>query len=165
MMDFWFLKSCDVHSSFCSSAPMQDSTSSLSSSLYEMVDTPAVAYALEIPPCAIKNFLPTNYILWTQSSHLYNDTSVVGIPELNTLFQSDVQDCIMEVGDGIAANLFPDETFSFPINNQFVKNFCGSFISTGKLWYQLKGKSWQPHSQPNGHNNFQFSICHKEHFF
>ena len=47
----------------------------------------------------------------------------------------------MEVGDGITANLFPDETFSFPINNQFMKKFCGSFICTGKLFDTSNFKS------------------------
>ena len=47
----------------------------------------------------------------------------------------------MEVGDGIAANLFPDETFSFPISDQFMKNFCGSFIPKGKLFDTSNFKS------------------------
>jgi Fungal protein kinase len=68
-----------------------------------------------------------------QSSCFYDD-SIVNVPKLNTLLQHDVQDCIMEVGDGITGDLFPENTFSFPINDQFVKNLCGSFISTGKLF-------------------------------
>lgn len=68
-----------------------------------------------------------------QSSRLYDDDSFVGIPEMNRLLHNDLLNRVSEVGDGIAADLFPDEAFGFPINDQFVKNFCGSFISTGKL--------------------------------
>jgi Fungal protein kinase len=48
-----------------------------------------------------------------------------------TLGPVDVRETL---GISITADLFPDEAFSFPINNQFVKNFCGSFITPGKLF-------------------------------
>ena len=51
-----------------------------------------------------------------------------------TSYQRDVHNRIMEVGDGNATDLFPDEAFGFPINDQFVKNFCNAFISPGKLF-------------------------------
>ena len=83
---------------------------------------------------ATKKHIPTDFILRTQSSHFHDDNTILSVDDINRLLLRDVHDRIMEVGDGIAAELFPDETFGFPINDQFVKNFCGSIISTSKLF-------------------------------
>ena len=96
---------------------MQHFTSSQSSFLYEMADAATVSSAPEISSCANDSFLHTKYTIWTQSSHLHDDTSIVRVAELKTLLECDVQDRMIEVGDGIAADLFPDEAFGFPIND------------------------------------------------
>jgi hypothetical protein len=87
---------------------------------------------------AVPSLPPANYILRTQSngSRFHGDDDEVmvsNVSEIDVLLQRDIQDCTMEVGDGIVADLFPDKTFGFPINDQFVKNFCGSIIDQGKL--------------------------------
>ena len=46
---------------------------------------------------------------------------------MNHLLTNNLVGHITDIGDGIVAGLFP-------INNQFVKNLCGSFISSGKLF-------------------------------
>ena len=74
------------------------------------------------------------YAVRIQSGRFHDDDSWVGAVEMNRLLTNDLVGRITEVGDGIAADLFPDEAFGFPINDQFVKNFCGSFISSGKLF-------------------------------
>ena len=127
----WALKSCDVLSSFCSGAPMQDSTTSLSSSLYEMVDTPAVTSALEIPPCANENLLPMNYMLQTQSSHLYDDTSIYSpLTWCSRLYHGGWWwHCCWLVS-----------RWDFWLSHQW-SNFCRSFISTGKLFDTSNFKS------------------------
>ena len=99
-----------------------------------MADAATVSSAPEISPCANDSFLHTKYTIRTQSSRLHDDTSIVCVAELKTLLERDVQDRMKEVGDGIAADLFSDEAFGFPINDQFVKNFCGSIISTGQAF-------------------------------
>jgi hypothetical protein len=67
-----------------------------------------------------------------QSGRLYDDESLVGAEDMKDLLSKDLQDRVTEVGEALASDLFPDEAFGFPINDQFVKNFCGSFISTGR---------------------------------
>jgi hypothetical protein len=56
------------------------------------------------------------------------------LEELDRLFTSDLDGRVTGVGDSIAEDLFPDEAFGFPINDQFVKNFCGSFLPPSKLF-------------------------------
>jgi protein kinase-like protein len=81
-----------------------------------------------------ENTIQPNYVLRTQSSHLYDDNTLVDVSKVHGFLKCDLHDRIMEVGDGFAAELFPDEAFGFPINDHFVKNFCGTFISLGKLF-------------------------------
>ena len=96
--------------------------------------TPAVPSPLQMTPGSTENILSIFHILRTQSSHLHDDITEVNLSGLNDLLQCDAQHRIMEVGGSITADLFPDEAFGFPINDQFVKNFCNSFISPGKLF-------------------------------
>ena len=83
---------------------------------------------------ATENTAHPNFAVRIQSGRFHDDESLVGADEMNRLLAIDLSRRITEVGDGIAADLFPDEAFGFPINDQFVKNFCGSFISSGKLF-------------------------------
>ena len=115
---------------------MQNSSLSSGSeytSLFEIVDIPVPSALVEMTPGVTENLPLTKYILRTQSSRLCDDTSTSNVSEIDSLLQRDIQDRIVEVGDGISADLFPDEAFGFPINDQFVKNFCGSVISSSKL--------------------------------
>jgi Fungal protein kinase len=118
----------------CSVTPMQDFSLS-SSSPFEMVDTPVPSLPGMTPGC--ENLHPANFVLRTQSSgsrfHGDDKATAANVSEIDVLLRRDIQDRTMEVGDGIVADLFPDETFGFPINDQFVKNFCGSIIDQGKL--------------------------------
>jgi hypothetical protein len=109
-----------------------ESTTSLSSltSPFEMVISTDPNSGLI--PDAIAN-LPNLYSIRTQSSRFHDDDAQLTVDELNDLLERDVQGRIMRVGDSIAAELFPDEAFNFPINDQFVNNFCGTFINAGKL--------------------------------
>lgn len=79
------------------------------------------------------NTPPTCFAFRIQSGRLHDDDSFLTILEMDHLLTSDLLGRITEVGDGIAAELFPDSAFGFPINDQLVKNFCGSFISSSKL--------------------------------
>ena len=121
--------------------PSESSDSSLTQSSnpssFEMVSTATNPSTLDFT----ENPFPTNYILRAQSSRLHDDNAPLTCNQVDALLQRDVDDRIMEVGDGIAADLFPDDIFGFPINDQFVKNFCGSFISTGKLFDSSNFKS------------------------
>ena len=69
----------------------------------------------------------------TQSSYLHDDGSVFEAQQLNQLLAKDLNNRITEVGENLAGVMFPDVAFSFPINDQFVENFYGSFISSGGI--------------------------------
>ena len=78
---------------------------------------------------ASENTAHPDFTVQIQSGRFHDDESLVGADEMNRLLVIDLSRRITEVGDGIAADLFPDEAF-----DQFVKNFCGSFISSSKLF-------------------------------
>lgn len=99
----------------------------------EMV-TPIDPSTPELIPGATKNLFSPNYILRTQSSRLHDDSATLLIDELDLHLQSDVRGRIMQVGETLAAHLFPDEDFGFAINDGFVNKFCGSFISKSMLF-------------------------------
>jgi hypothetical protein len=74
------------------------------------------------------------YAVRIQSSRFSDDNSLILAPDMKRLLERDMEGRTTEVGDGIAADLFSDGAFGFPINDQFVKNFCNSFISTSKVF-------------------------------
>jgi hypothetical protein len=76
---------------------------------------------------------PCRYVIRTQSSYLHDDESICDAHHLNRLLGQDLKNRIAQVGESIAEELFPDDAFGFPINDRFVRNFKGSFISTGGI--------------------------------
>lgn len=74
------------------------------------------------------------YAVRIQSSRFSDDNSLIPAPEMKRLLERDIEGRTTWVGDGIAADLFSDGAFGFPINDQFVKHFCGSIISTSKMF-------------------------------
>ena len=50
--------------------------------------------------------------------------------EIKRLVKRDLLNRVTEIGENLAGIMFPDTAFGFPINDQFVQNFYGSFLST-----------------------------------
>jgi hypothetical protein len=71
------------------------------------------------------------YDMRTQSIRLHNDNSTINAVDINRLLERDLTGRITQVSENLAESLFPDEAFGFAINNQFLANFDGSFISAG----------------------------------
>ena len=79
------------------------------------------------------NLLPCQYAIRTQSSYLHDDRSVFEAHQINQLLANDLTNRVTQVGENLAGLLFPDIAFGFPINDQFVAEFHGSFISPGGI--------------------------------
>jgi hypothetical protein len=79
------------------------------------------------------NLLPYQYEIRTQSSYLHDDGSVFEAHEINQLLEKDLTNRITQVGENLAGLMFPDVAFGFPINDQFVAEFHGTFISPGGI--------------------------------
>jgi Fungal protein kinase len=77
--------------------------------------------------------LPCQYAIRTQSSYLHDDESTFHAHDINRLLAHDLTNRITQVGESIAGLMFPDSAFGFPINDQFVGNFYGSFVSPGGI--------------------------------
>jgi len=73
--------------------------------------------------------LSSNYEMHTQSTRFFNDKGHYDIDELNRLLRGDVIGRTIKVTDTVAEELFPDDTFGFPINMRFIRNFHGSFLN------------------------------------
>ena len=72
---------------------------------------------------------PSPYILRIQSNRLHDDDSIYSAHEINKLLKHDLLDRVSEIGDNLAGIMFPDTAFGFLINDHFVENFYGSFLS------------------------------------
>jgi protein kinase-like protein len=79
------------------------------------------------------NLLPCQYEIRTQSSYFHDDTTVFSAAQLIQLLKNDLTDRVTQVGDNIAGIMFPDSVFGFPINDQFMENFYGSFLTSGGI--------------------------------
>jgi hypothetical protein len=77
--------------------------------------------------------LSSQFAIRTQSGYLHDDGSVFDAQRVNELLANDLTNRITRVGESIAGILFPDVAFGFPINDQFVGNFYGSFLSSGGI--------------------------------
>lgn len=75
----------------------------------------------------------SQYTVQTQSSYFHDDESVFTAQDLDQHLVDDLANRVTMVGESLAGHIFPDTAFSFPINNQFVGNFYGSFLSPGGI--------------------------------
>ena len=76
---------------------------------------------------------PCQYEIRTQSSYFHDDTTVFSAAQLVELLKNDLTNRVTQVGDNIAGIMFPDSVFGFPINDQFMENFYGSFLTSGGI--------------------------------
>ena len=74
---------------------------------------------------------PNHYVSSILSNHFYNDNTNFGAHKINKLLSCNLQSCVVHVSESIAGYIFPDTNFGFPINDQFLLNFRGSFLSDG----------------------------------
>jgi hypothetical protein len=70
-----------------------------------------------------------SYTLRIQSNRFHDDDSIYSAHEIKKLLKQDLFNRVTEIGDNLAGVMFPDTAFGFPINDQFVENFYGSFLS------------------------------------
>jgi len=82
---------------------------------------------------ANSNSFHDRYQIRTQSSYFHDDDSAFSAHQLNQHLAHDLRDRVTQVGENLAGLIFPDVAFGFPINDQFVGNFYGSFISPGGI--------------------------------
>jgi hypothetical protein len=61
--------------------------------------------------------LPAKYEYCVQSSHFCEDDDHYDEKEINTLVLRNLDEHVTQVGEILAANLFPDTAFGFPIND------------------------------------------------
>jgi hypothetical protein len=114
---------------------LEDSTSlSSRTSPFEMLSPTGLSTPKLVLDTTKNLFSPSYSILQTQSSLLHNDSAPLTIDKLNNHLQRDVKGCILQVGETLAAQLFPNEDFGFAINDGFVNNFCRSFINKSMLF-------------------------------
>lgn len=69
------------------------------------------------------------YPIRIQSFRLHDDKGDYSSHELKKLVRRDLMNRVTEIGESLAGTMFPDTAFGFPINDQFVENFYGSFLS------------------------------------
>lgn len=75
----------------------------------------------------------SQYTVRTQSSYFHDDESVFTAQDLDQHLVDDLASRVTMVGESLAGHIFPDTAFGFPINDQFVGNFYGSFLSPGGI--------------------------------
>jgi hypothetical protein len=80
-----------------------------------------------------KSELPAKYKYRVQSSRFCEDGDHYNEKEIDTLVLRNLDEHVTQVSEILAANLFPDTAFGFPINDQFLSNFFGSFLSSAGL--------------------------------
>jgi hypothetical protein len=78
--------------------------------------------------------LPAKYEYHVQSSCFCEDDNHYDEKEIDTLVLRNPHERVTQVGEILAANLFSDTAFGFPINDQFLSNFFGSFLSSAGLF-------------------------------
>ena len=66
-------------------------------------------------------------------SSCFCDDEDYDVKEIDELLVRNLDGRITQVGERLAGTLFPDTAFGFPINDQFLSNFFGSFLSTAGL--------------------------------
>jgi hypothetical protein len=102
----------------------------------------------------------SNYVVRTQSTRYHDDESEFDPDELRKLLGRDLTGRTTEVGDGFAACQWPDDAFGFAINEQFVRNFIGSFLSPGALLdkanFRTDAETVDTIPKSNDHNNRSF---------
>lgn len=71
----------------------------------------------------------STYKIRLQSNRFPDDVSDIDPVKLNGQISQDLEDRFTEVADTVAAAIFPDTAFGFPITEDFVKNFHGAFLT------------------------------------
>jgi hypothetical protein len=93
----------------------------------DKIQTPATVSI----PVSLNGAAPKSpYTLRIQSNHFYDDQSAHTAEEIKSLIQHDLFGRITQMKEGLLVeSMFPDEAFGFPVNEKFVENFYGSFLS------------------------------------
>jgi hypothetical protein len=69
------------------------------------------------------------YTIRIQSNRFHDDDGSYSAHEINKLIKRDLSRRATEAAKDLPGIIFPDTAFGFPINDQFVQNFYGSFLS------------------------------------
>jgi Fungal protein kinase len=75
----------------------------------------------------------SKYEFRVQSCRFCDDNDRYDEKDIEALVRRNIDGRITQVGERLAESLFPDAAFGFPINDQFLSNFFGSFLSTAGL--------------------------------